>query len=211
MSDAERRGADLLLSGGFGFGSFNAGEFGVDHDSAAVFANDDFFAHLDFHLFLRRDAVEATTTGVALDVDDAETVAGVFADALEGGEGAGVDFGFEGFSLLAETLFVLLGFRHDFFEFGALFGEDVLLVGEFFFGSGDVGVFGVGYAGIFVDMLFAKFDFKGLEFDFLCEEVKFAVVAHVVELSLVGLDFGLGLVDFFSFSARPFLRSSSIS
>ena len=42
----------------------HAGQCRVDKDAATVFAHDDFLAHLDFHLALGRDAVEATAAGV---------------------------------------------------------------------------------------------------------------------------------------------------
>ena len=42
---------DLLL---------NAGKLGIDHDTAAVLANDDFLTHADIQLTLRRNLVEAT-------------------------------------------------------------------------------------------------------------------------------------------------------
>ena len=48
---------------------------GVDHDAAAVFADDYFFVHLDFDLALWGDAVEAAAAGVAVDGYYAESVA----------------------------------------------------------------------------------------------------------------------------------------
>ena len=90
---------------------------GVDKDASAVFANYDFFVHLDFELFLRWDAVETAAARIALDVDNTKAVAGVFADALESVESIGVDFRFEILCLLAEAILVLTGFRNDFFKF----------------------------------------------------------------------------------------------
>lgn len=144
--DVQCRGArdevDGLMMLIFVFGCFvDSGELGIDEDASAVFADDDFFAHFDFELFLRRDAVETTTAGVALDVDDAEAVAGVFADALERGQGAGVDHRLEVFCLFAEALFVLAGFGDDFLKLGAFFVEDVVAVGEVFLDVGDFGCF----------------------------------------------------------------------
>ncbi len=108
-------------------------DFGVDYDASAVFTHDDFFAKFDFELLLGRDAVEASSAGVTLDVNHAEAVAGVFTDAFEGVEGVCVDFGFEVFGLLAEALFILACFRNDFFKLGFLFAKHVLVVGNFFF------------------------------------------------------------------------------
>ncbi len=91
--------------------------------------------HLDFHLLLRRDAIEATTAGVALDVDDSETVACVLANSLECGQCAGVYFRFKSFRLFAKTLFILLCFRDDFFKFVFLLSENVLLIRKVLFRS----------------------------------------------------------------------------
>lgn len=127
----------------------HAGQIGVDHDASAVFTHDDFLVHLDFHLLLGRDAVEAAAAGVALDVDDAEAVAGVLADALEGGEGAWVvDAGFEVFGIGAEHFLVFLGLGDDFFELLTLVGKDVVAVNEALLGCGDVGCLGVDLAAI---------------------------------------------------------------
>jgi len=112
----------------------NSCEFGVDHDAAAVFTHYDFLVHLDFHLLLRRNAVEASSAGVALDVDDAESVASIVANALECFEGALVDAGLDFLGLDAQALFVLTGFRYDFVEFGFLLFKDVLAVAELLLG-----------------------------------------------------------------------------
>ena len=63
--------------------------------------------HLDLKLLLRGNTVEATTTGVTLDVNDTETITCTLTYALEGGKCAGVDIGLEILSLLAQALFVL--------------------------------------------------------------------------------------------------------
>ena len=116
-----------------------AGDFGVDNDSAAIFADDYFLAKLDFELFLRWDAVETAAARIALDVDNTKAVAGIFANAFEGVKCVGVDFGFEVFGLLAQTLFVLTGFRNDFLKFGFFLGKHMLVVDNLFLCSGDVG------------------------------------------------------------------------
>lgn len=61
----------------------DTGEFRVNHDAAAVFADDYFFVHLDFDLALWGDAVEATAAGIAVDGYYAESVARIFTDAFE--------------------------------------------------------------------------------------------------------------------------------
>ncbi len=153
---AERRGGGLFP---------DAGDCGIDEDAAAVFTDDDFFAHLDFKLFLRRDAVETAAACVALDIDYSEAVTGVLADALERVECAGVNHRLEVFGLLAEAFFILAGLADDFLKFGALFGEHMLGVGDFLFGHLDVACAVVDVAGVFADMFFAELDFESLEFN----------------------------------------------
>ena len=58
----------------FGRFDFHAGQFRVDHDASAVFANDDFLAHADVELALWRNLVEAATAGTAFYVNDAQTI-----------------------------------------------------------------------------------------------------------------------------------------
>ncbi len=171
-------------------------QIGIDHDTTAVLTHDDFLVHLYFHLFLRGDTVEASAAGVALDIYDAETVARIFADALECREGAGVDHRLESLGLFAQALFVLLGLRYDFFEFGALLCQNMFLIFQALFGSGDFGGFCFYHAGVFVDVLFRKLDFESLEFDFLGEKVEFAVVSDVVDLRFVLVDFCCRVVEF---------------
>ncbi len=198
-SGAPRRdgcGARYAVSGfGSGLGLFNAGEFGVDHYSAAVFADDDFLAHLYLGLFLRRNAVEASAAGAALDIDDAETVAGVLADAFESCQCARVDLGLEFFGLGAKEFFVLTGLADDLVELGLLLAENVLAVGEGFFGGGDFCSLGVDQTGVLVEVFLAELDFERLILDLFAEQVEFAVVAHVVELFAVFGDLCLRFVD----------------
>ena len=117
---------DVCLLCGF----FNAGECGVNHDATAVFANDDFFVHADFHLLLRWNAVEASSTGITLNVHDTKAVAGILADTLECCESALVNFGFEIFGFSAESFFFLACFAYYFVKLALLFAEDVLKVGK---------------------------------------------------------------------------------
>lgn len=152
-----------------------------------------FLVHLDLHLFLRRNAVEAASAGVTLDIDYAETVAGVLAYALECGECAGVDLWLKFFGVLAQTLFVLTCLVDDFVELGALLVEDVVAVDQSLLGRCYFGGLVVGGAGIFGYMLFGQLDLKRLELDFFRQNVVFAVVAHIVELLFVTVDFGFGV------------------
>ena len=61
----------------------HSGQFGVDKDTPAVFADDDLLMHLDVELPLRWNLVEATTTSITLHINDTQTVASVLADTLE--------------------------------------------------------------------------------------------------------------------------------
>ena len=94
----------------------HTGKLGVDHDAAAVLTHNDFLVHLDLHLALRRDAVEAAATSITLDIDDAKTIAGILADALEGIECALIDLRLKSESFGAEFLLVLFGLVDDLFE-----------------------------------------------------------------------------------------------
>ena len=183
---------DMLCS----VGLFNACECRVDEDASAVFAYDHLLVHTDFHLLLRGDAVEAAAAGIALHVYDAEAVAGVFADALEGCEGTLVDFGLKCLGLGAQCFFLLACLAHDFIELALLLGEDVLEVGDALVGRGDVGAAVFDGAGVVGDMLLGKLDFERLEFDLFVEQIVFAVVAHVVHLLVISGDEALARVDF---------------
>ena len=54
---------------------FYACQFRVNHDTAAIFANDDFLTHTDVQLSLRRNLIKTTATSITLYVYDAQTVA----------------------------------------------------------------------------------------------------------------------------------------
>ena len=102
----------FLFSGLF---DFNACQFGVDHDTAAVFAYDDFLTCANVELTLRRNLVEATTAGTTLNVNDAQSIARVLTNALEGSQEARLDCLFDVLSLFAKLFF-----------FGFCLGGDVV-------------------------------------------------------------------------------------
>ena len=83
---------------------FYTGKFGIDHDASAIFTNDNFFTHLDIELSLRRDAVEATTARITLDIDHSQTVAGILTNTFESREQTGLNLVFEFFGLLSTSL-----------------------------------------------------------------------------------------------------------
>ena len=69
-SDAATFGCGCLC----GLLLLNACKLGVNHDTSAVLANDDFLAHSDVHLALGRNLAEAAGACVTLYVYNAEAV-----------------------------------------------------------------------------------------------------------------------------------------
>ena len=149
------------------FAFFNAGESRINENAATILTHDNFLVHADFKLFLRWNAVETATAGITLDVDDAKTITGVLADALEGIESTGIDTRFECFCLFAETLFVLACLAHDFLKLAALFVENVSLILKLLIGECNLTCLVFDSVVIFVDVLLAELYFKSLKFDFL--------------------------------------------
>ena len=86
--------------------------------------------HLDVELTLGRNLIEATATSIALHIDDAESVAGILADALEAGEQTRFYLQFEFFCFFLQLFFFLTRFLHDFFQFAALLVEVSIAVGN---------------------------------------------------------------------------------
>ena len=142
-------------------------EFGINHDAAAVLADDYLHVHLDFHLFLWRDAVEAAAAGVTLNVYDAETVACVLADALEGSQSALVNLRLDSLGLVAQVIFLGTCLGDNLVEFGFLFLKDVARVFQTFLCGCDISLLVLDGAAIFVDVFFGELDLEVLEFDFL--------------------------------------------
>lgn len=193
----------------FGFG----GDVVVDEDTAAVFADDDFLVHLDFHLALGRDVAEAATAGVAVDGDYGQAVAGGAADALVASQVALVgafEVLFLLFALGQQALLVFLGLGDDGGEL-LTFGDKVFLaVFTEQLGGFDVLLEFLDMGGAFFVFALAELYFEFLEFYLFVQRLKFAVVAHVVLLLLVFLDLllvlgyfgitgfvgGLGVFDF---------------
>ena len=104
----------------------NTSQFRVDHDTTAVFAYDDFLAHTDIQLLLRRNLVEATTTSITLNVGNTQSVTRVLTDTFESLKQTRFDSCFQVFGLFSQLFFFLLGFRNDFFQF-VLLNFQVLL------------------------------------------------------------------------------------
>ena len=71
----------FLLNGGFF--EFYASELRIYNNATAIFADDDFFVHLDIKLTLRRNLVKASAAGITLNIDDTQSVASVFANTFK--------------------------------------------------------------------------------------------------------------------------------
>ena len=67
-----------------------------------------------------RNLVEATTAGITLDIDDAETVTGVLANTLERGQQAWFNRSLKALGALAQLLFFGTGFSDDLIKFAFL-------------------------------------------------------------------------------------------
>ena len=66
------------------FLNLDTSQIGINHNAAAIFANNDFLTHADIQLPLGRDFIETTATGITLYINNAQTVTRVIADTLKG-------------------------------------------------------------------------------------------------------------------------------
>ena len=151
--------------------------------------------HLDVQLALWRNLVEAATAGITLHIDNAETIAGTFADALEAGQQTRLDAGLQFFGFLLEIFLGLTRFLHDGVELVALRLKVLLALGERSLCVGEV-VLTLLYLLVgFLDLLVAEFDLQCLELDLLGQRVVLTIVLYLVELSLVAVYAGLVLLN----------------
>lgn len=176
-----------------------SGEVGVNHNTAAVFANDEFLVALDFDLLLRWYTVEAASTGVAVDNHNAEAVVHFVADALESGECTLVDSGLEGFGSAEKVFFFGTCLAYEVVESSFLFFKELGLVVNRRFDRFDFGVEIVNLALVVSDIFFAELNFERFVFYFLGEIIEFVIVAHIVELLFVAVDKELFVFDFVDF------------
>ena len=151
--------------------------------------------HLDIELALWRNLVKATTTSITLHVDDAQTVAGILADALEAGEQTifNLRLVFLGFRL--QLLLFLTRLLHDFVELALLVGQCDQTVFLQCNSLLQVVVTLIDANQSLFDFLLAELNLESLELYLLCQRVILAVVLHLVELLLIAVDIRLGLVD----------------
>ena len=151
--------------------------------------------HLDVELALGRNLVEATTTCVALHIDDAEAITSALANALEATQQTWVDFRLQLFGLSLQLLFLVLRLLHDLVELALLLVESHLAVLDDLLVHLHVALLLLHLDHGFANLLVAKFDFQRLILDFLGQRVVFAVVLHLVQLVLIAVYACLSLVD----------------
>ena len=168
-----------------GLVEFHTSQFRIDHDSSAVLANDDLLVHLDVELTLRRNLVEATTASITLHVNDTQTVAGILTDTLVTGKQTLFDLQLQFLGSLLELLLFSTSLAHDLIELALLLLEGDLTVLDQLFSLLQVLTALLNLNISLANFLVTEFDLQFLELDFLAQRVVFAVVLHVVQLTLV--------------------------
>lgn len=153
-----------------------------------MFAHDHLLVLANIELALRRDLVETTAAGVALDADNRQAAARIVTKTVIAGQQSLVDDRAGLFGNLTELLFFLLRLLDDAVEFGLLQVENGLL-----FVQDRDGLFvqcrlGNDIYCEFLYTLFGKLDLEVLVFDLFVERVEFAVILHLRLLGLVLLD-----------------------
>jgi hypothetical protein len=88
----------------------SAGHIRINHDAPAIFTYDDLLSQLDIHLFLRRYLIETPATGTTLDRHYSQAVTSVLADSFESSQQTGLNRCLGLLCLLADFLFLRLGF-----------------------------------------------------------------------------------------------------
>ena len=138
--------------------------------------------HLDIELALWWDFIEASSTSIALYIDDSQSVARISTDALETGKQTWFDFRFQISHLLFQLLFVFACLLHDFIEFAFLLFQSQMALFNQFFCSDHVVFLLLNANKCLIDFLVTEFYFQCLELYFLAQRIVFAVVLHLVEL-----------------------------
>ena len=62
---------------------YYTGQFRVNHDTTAIFANDNFLTHANIQLLLRRNLVKTTATCIALYINNTQTITRVLTDTFK--------------------------------------------------------------------------------------------------------------------------------
>ena len=161
--------------------------FRVNQNSSAVFTHDNFLVHLNFHLALSRNAIEATAACIALHINNAQSVTGIFAYALECCQQTSVNLRLKLLGLVAKLLFILLGFRNNFFKFALLFCKDVLFILQSALCLFDLCSDFFNLCTKLTNFLFSQLNVQLLVFNFLLQIIIFAIVSNTV--NLLGITF----------------------
>ena len=148
--------------------------------------------HLDVELTLGWNLIETTTAGITLHINNTQTVAGIFTDALERSEQTGLNLNLQLLDLLLQFLLFGTGFFHDLVELSLLHIEGLTTVINDCLILLQLSLLLFNLEGGLLDFLVAELDFQRLELDFLRQCVVLTVVLHVVQLRLVALYASLG-------------------
>lgn len=187
-SASDRNSEPLLLSGFFV-------QLVRHQNAAAIFADDDFLAHPDVELPLGRNAVVASSAGVALDRHHGQPVADIPSYSLISRQKPGVDLRLSRIRLLRQAFHLLGRLLIDSLEL-LLFGSQIdLAVGNDGLSILDHFLLDLDIGGVFLDFLLAQFDLEFLILDFFRQRVELAVVSDVILLLFVFGYQNLGLLD----------------
>ena len=138
--------------------------------------------HLDFKLTLRRDTVETAAACITLNSYDAQTVAGILADAFERCKSVIIDKRFESLSLFTDSFLLLTCFIYDLVELFLFLFEDMFIIGKLLFVVFDLLKLGLLFCLGFAYMLFSKFYFKSFKLFLFLKESELTVIPHVIDL-----------------------------
>ena len=171
----------------------DACQIGVDDDASAVLAHDHLLAHADVQLALRRYLVVAATACITVHRHDAQTVAAVVTDALEGTQQTRLYGALQVLGSLAQALFLCPGVGNNLVQLalldiqvGATLVDECVAVGHLM----SLALHEcLGFAYTLLVELVVQFGILNL----LGQVVILAVVSHAVHLSLVAGD--IGIVD----------------
>ena len=184
-------------------------QFGVNEDTAAIFADDDLLVHLDVELTLGRNLVEATATGITLHIDNAQSIARALPDALEAAEQTGV-YGrhlcFQILSLGLQLFLFLSSFLHDFIQFATLQLKILLTLSYGLLRLFQLLLSLCHFLTGLADFLVAELNLEFLKLYFLVQRIIFAIVADIVELFFLTLHAFLRLLNLISLCGHSALE-----
>ena len=107
---------------------FHSRKFRVDHNTSAIFTNDNFLTHFDIELSLRWNTIETPSTRVALNINHCQTIACVLTNSLKCRQQTRLYFIFKFLGLFPQLFFILFGLRNNFIKFAFLFIQNMLAI-----------------------------------------------------------------------------------